>query len=401
MKKTVVVGVTGGIAAFKILELIKRLRAQGHRVIVIMTRSAAQIVSPKDFENVSGNKVLTELFKDGFDYKEILKRRKVEHVELAQSASLIVVTPATANVIAKLAGGIADDYLTTTILAATCPVVLCPSMNVSMWHHPATQKNIEILTSFGYHIIDPDSGMLACGYEGQGRLASIERIFQEIKQYMQKGESLKGKRIIVTAGGTKEPIDDVRFITNKSSGKMGVALAESCFLRGADVLLLRSNSSVRPRYNLKEKIFETADELKHILLKEVPMTDVCIHTAAVSDYVIPKMKSKLASDRSYTIRLTPRKKILDQIKKRNPKIFLMAFKAEVGLSNKQLIKEAQKRQKESRADVIVANHVGLPHLGFESDDNEVFIIDKKQTVTHVPKSPKRIVAEKIINHIFP
>ena len=399
MKHTIVVGVTGGIAAFKTLELVNKLKEQGHRVIVIMTRSAAQIVSPKEFEEASGNKVLMELFKDRFDYKEILKKRKVEHVEIAQSASLIVVAPATANIIAKLAGGIADDYLTTTILAATCPIILCPSMNVSMWHHPATQKNIAALKSFGYHIIDPDRGMLACGYEGQGRLASIETILEQIDTLTKLTSQLKGKKILITAGGTKEPIDDVRFITNKSSGKMGVAIAEKCFLRGAELLLLRSNSSVKPRYNFKEKTFETADELEQILLKEIPTTDVCIHTAAVSDYSIQKIKGKLASDATHSIKLKPRKKILDQIKKVNPRIVLVAFKAEVGLSDKDLIKEAQKRQKESHADMIVANHVGLPNQGFESDNNEVFIIDHKQTVTHIPLAPKRVIAEKIIDFL--
>jgi phosphopantothenoylcysteine decarboxylase/phosphopantothenate--cysteine ligase len=365
-----------------------------------MTPSAMKIVSSKDFEKASGEKVIHELFQKNFDYTKILKPRKVEHISLAQSASLIVIAPATANVIAKLAGGISDDYLTTTILAATCPIVLCPSMNVYMWHHPATQKNIAILKSFGYHIIDPDSGMLACGYEGQGRLASIDTILQQINQLTTLTKQPKGKRILVTAGGTKEPIDDVRFITNKSSGKMGAALAEACFLHDADVLLLRSNSSVRPRYHVKEKTFETADELESLLLKEIQTYDICIHTAAVSDFVIAKKRGKLLSNSSHVIKLNPRKKILDLIKKRNSKIFLVAFKAEVGLSNKALIAEAHKRQKESHADMIVANHVGLANLGFESDDNEVFIIDAQGHTTHIPLTSKRVVAEKIVDHIF-
>src|SRR3989344_3302779 len=176
MKKTIVVGVTGGIAAYKMVELVEKLKTQGNRTVVVMTPSAMKITSSKDFEKASGEKVISELFQKNFDYRKILKARKVEHISLVQSANLIVIAPATANIIAKLAQGIADDYLTTSILAATCPIIICPSMNVYMWHHPATQKNISILKSFGYHIIDPDSGMLACGYEGQGRLAAIETI---------------------------------------------------------------------------------------------------------------------------------------------------------------------------------------------------------------------------------
>lgn len=399
MRRTVVVGITGGIAAFKIVELVKRLTAKNLDVRVIMTRSAAKIVAPKEFEKTSGNPVLQELFRKNFDYKKILEKRRVEHIDVAQSAHLIVIAPATANVLAKLASGIADDYLTTTILAATCPIILCPSMNVYMWHHPATQKNIEILKSYGYHIIDPDSGMLACGYEGQGRLAAIETIENEINKYVSRTASLKDKRIIVTAGGTKEPIDEVRFISNKSSGKMGVALAEVCFLRGADVLLFRSKTSVKSRYNLKEKLFDTAEDLEHLLLQEVKHADMCIHTAAVSDFEVTKAKGKLSSESVRSIELHPRRKILDRIKEVNPKIFLVAFKAEVGLSDKDLIKEAQKRQKESNADIIVANHVGLPNQGFESDNNEVFIVNRNNSLTRIPLDNKRVIAQKIIDLI--
>lgn len=391
MKKTVVVGVTGGIAAFKILDLVEKLK-RDYRVVVTMTQSATKIVAPKVFEKTIGNKVLTELFEKNFDYRDVLKNRKVEHISLAQTANIIVVAPATANILAKLASGIADDYLTTTILAATCPIVLCPSMNVHMWHNPATQKNIKILKSFGYHIIDPDTGMLACGYEGQGRLAAIDTILTEIQKYLQKNQSLKNVRIVVTAGGTREPIDDVRFITNNSSGKMGVAVAEECFLRGAHVLLLRARSSVQPRYSISEKTFETADELEKHLDKE--RFDVCIHTAAVSDFSVTKTKGKLQSNKKYSLVLTPRQKILDRIKKKNPKAFLVGFKAEVGLTDEQLIEEAKKLP----ADMVVANHVGLPDRGFESDNNEVFVITKK--VYHIQLQNKRVIAERIIDELL-
>lgn len=390
MKQIIVVGVTGGIAAFKILELVAKLKRE-YRVVVIMTPSARKIVSPKEFEKVNGNKVLVDLFEKNFDYRDILRKRKVEHIEIAQSARLLVVAPATANVLAKLAHGISDDYLTTTILAATCPIVLCPSMNSHMWHHPATQKNIEILKSFGYHIIDPDSGMLACGYEGQGRLAAIKMIARHIDKLTKTTKQLKGKKVLVTAGGTREQIDDVRFITNKSSGKMGVALAEECFLRGADVLLLRARSSVQPRYNIAQKIFETADELEKNI--NIERFDICIHTAAVSDFSVTKTKGKLQSDKKYSLVLTPRQKILDRIRENNPKAFLVAFKAEVGLSDQQLIEKA----KMLHADMVVANHVGLPDRGFESENNDVFIVTK--SIKHIPLNSKRAIAEKIVDKL--
>ncbi len=392
MEQKIVLGVTGGIAAYKSLDLVKKLREGGIEVFVVMTPTAAKIVDPKEFEKASGNKVFQELFKKDFDYREILRKRKVEHIELAQSASLIVIAPATANVIAKLAAGIADDYLTTIVLAATCPIILCPSMNVYMWHHPAAQKNIETVKSYGYHIIDPDSGMLACGYEGQGRLASIETIHQEILTYLRRAKSLKGKKIIVTSGGTKEPIDDVRFITNKSSGKMGVAIAEESWLRGADVTLLRSRTSVKPRYTIKEKVFETADELEKLLLKEIPSFDICIHAAAVSDFSVKKTKGKLSSDKKYSLTLSPRKKILDALKKVNPKIFLVAFKAEP--PDQELIEKAKKRMKESAADMIVGNRISA----FGSDTNEIWIITKN-IVKHTGVKSKKEIAEKIIDEI--
>jgi len=266
MKKNILIGVTSGIAAYKVLELIKLLKNEGYEIFVIMTKGATKMVSLQDFERASGNKVYVNLFEKNFDYRKVLDKRKVEHIELADKADVMVIAPATANIIGKLAYGIADDFLTTTALAMTTPIIICPSMNVNMWGNPIVQENLAKLKSVGYQIIEPSSGMLACGYEGVGRLENVEIINKEINKLLERNDSLKNKKIIVTAGGTTEKIDEVRFITNRSSGKMGVALAEECYLRGADVLLLRAKNSVSPRYLIKEKIFEN---LKDVFGKDI------------------------------------------------------------------------------------------------------------------------------------
>ena len=281
MKPTVVVGVSGGIAAFKVLTLIKLLEKQQINIKVIMTRGATCIVGPKEFEKTSGHKVLVDLFEKDFDYRQILKARRVEHVDIAQSSQLIVVAPATANIIAKLAHGIADDYLTTTILAAICPIIICPSMNVHMWENPLVQENVAKLKKLGYRIIEPEEGTLACGYEGKGRLAHIQKIKEKVIHTLQTKNRLHGKKIIVTTGATIEKMDDVRFISNKSSGKMGVAIAEECYLQGANVLLLRSATSIEHHFPIAEKLFETSDQLAQFIKTCIPSCDVIFHTAAV------------------------------------------------------------------------------------------------------------------------
>jgi len=354
MKKTVVLGVTSGIAAFKSVELVKLLKKQEIEVFVIMTKSAAQMISPKEFEKATGNIVYTELFDKDFDYKDILKIRHVDHIDLADKASVFIIVPATANVIAKVVHGIADDFLTTTLLAAHCPVIICPSMNVNMWNNPATYDNISLLKKRGYIIIDPEIGMLACGYEGQGRLAHIETIHREAMRQLENSESLKGKKVIVTAGGVIEKIDNIRFIANKSSGKMGAAIAEECFLRGADVLLLRSKTAVAPRYLLPEKLFETFDDLSKLIVASVPKYDSIFHAAAISDfYVKNQHKGKVTSDLPLRLDLYPRKKILDEIKKLNPHILLIAFKAQWGLDKKDVLSIAQDKFNNSKADTVV------------------------------------------------
>jgi len=400
MKKNILIGVTSGIAAYKVLDLIKLLKNEGHEVFVIMTKGATEMISSKDFEKASGNKVYVNLFEKNFDYRKVLDQRKVEHIELADKADVMVIAPATANIIGKLSSGIADDFLTTTTLAITSPIILCPSMNVNMWTNPLVQENLAKLKSVGYQIIEPTSGMLACGYEGVGRLEDIQTIKNEIDQQIKRTNSLKEKKIIITAGGTIEKIDEVRHIANRSSGKMGVAIAEECYLRGADVLLLRAKSSVRPRYLIKEKIFNTAENLIKLIKENIKNTDLFFQVAAVSDYKVEQpYKGKLSTNKFIDLKLVPQIKIVDQIKKLSPKTILIAFKAEYNLGEKLLIKKATEKLKESRADVIVANDISRKDRGFESDNNEIYIISANKSVKKIPLSSKREIARKIVEFL--
>lgn len=400
MKKTVVLGVSSGIAAYKTLELVKLLKKEGINVFVIMTKHACRMVSPQEFEKASGNKIYSQLFEKNFDYKNILKVRKVDHIALADSADLVIIVPATANIIAKLAHGIADDFLTTTVLATTAPILLCPSMNVHMWNNPIVQENVAQLRTHGFHIIEPTSGMLACGYEGEGRLADVQNIYREIKTLLSYTSSLQGKRILVTAGGTIEKIDNVRFISNRSSGKMGIAIAEECFLRGADVLLLRAKNSVKPRYLIQEKIFTTSDDLFSLVKENIKSVDIFFHVAAVSDFRVQNFyKGKLPSEKRAAITLEPREKIINRIRELNPHIKLIAFKAEYGLTESELVKKTQEKLLAWNADAVVANDISRNDSGFESNMNEVYVVLKNGEVKKIGHDLKRNVAREIVEYM--
>lgn len=397
---TVVLGVTSGIAAYKTLELVKKLRDDNVDVFVIMTEKATQMIDAKEFEKVSGHQILTQLFEENFDYKEVLKDRKVEHIALADKADVMIIAPATANIIAKLAHGISDDFLTTTALAVTAPIVICPSMNVHMWHNPAVQENVKKLKSLGYIIIDPTAGMLACGYEGVGRLAEINDIQNEILNQLQRTNSMQGKKVLITAGGTKEKIDDVRFITNRSSGRMGAAIADACFERGAEVLLLRAKNSIAPRYHMQEKLFETAEELSSLVKKYAPVYDICFHSAAVSDFSVKnKIQGKLSSDKEAVLQLEPQKKIIEQIKKINSHIKLIAFKAEYESDQNILKQLAYKKLKESHADAVIANDISQKDRGFEAENNEVIIVIANGESKFFSLNSKKIIADNIVDYI--
>ncbi|MGI8420299.1 MAG: bifunctional phosphopantothenoylcysteine decarboxylase/phosphopantothenate--cysteine ligase CoaBC [Candidatus Levyibacteriota bacterium] len=397
--KTIILCITGGIAAFKALELIKNLRKDGYATIVIMTKSATQMIDPKEFKKVSGNDVYSDLFEENFDYKTVLAKRQVDHIQVADAAALFVILPATANIIAKIAHGIADDFLTTSILATKAPVLFCPSMNVNMWTNPIVQENLTKIKRQGYYVIDPDSGALACGYEGKGRLADLKKITEEIHDQMRKTEELKGKRIIITAGGTIEPIDDIRFITNRSSGKMGAALAEACYQRGADVLLLQAKHAVSPRFPIIQHTFETADELEALIRTYCPHYDICFHAAAISDYSLAsQQKGKLSSSHKLSLDLVPREKTLTVIKRANPSLKLIAFKAEWDVHEKEFSIIASKKIKQFNLDAILANDMSKKNHGFEVDTNEVFIFLKNGEKKKFPLTTKRELAGQIIDY---
>ena len=267
--KKVVIGISSGIAAYKVIEIIKNLKTKGLDVEVIMTHHASEMVNPSFFEEVSGHKVHIDLFPSGFNYKDIVEKREVEHIKLADSASVFLIIPATANIISKIAGGIADDFLTTTVLAITCPVLVFPSMNVHMWENQIIQENIVKLKKHGFIIVAPDAGLLACGYSGTGRLPKSGKIVQEVLTVLEKGSRLKGKNILVTGGATSEPIDAVRVLSNRASGKMGAAIAEACYRAGAEVTFMHPESSVPVNSGVKEVIFHTSKELEMMIKNSI------------------------------------------------------------------------------------------------------------------------------------
>lgn len=396
-KKTLLLGITGGIAAVKVPELIKLLRKEEIEVLPVMTESARRIVDHKVVERVSKRQVYTDLFGSDFDAKRVLETRRVDHIEVVDRADLAVVVPATANILGKLANGIADDFLTTTLLATTCPILLWPSMNVHMWLNPVVQENIERLKRYGYLILGPVSGELACGYEGVGRLPDIAVIKEEIVTLLNKTDALHGKTILVTAGGTTEKIDEVRTMTNRSSGKMGVAVAEACYLRGAKVVLVRAKQAVTPRYPMEEYVFETAEELLSWLRRFSPKADICFQVAAVSDFTVGKKRGKIDSDRPVMLRLVPRRKLYQEIKKINPDIFLVTFKAEWRKSHEELERIAQATLAHEPIDAMVVNDVGKANRGFEVDTNEVIVFRKGRKRRLLSLKSKRELAGEIVD----
>ena len=395
-----VLGVTSGIAAYKSLELLKSLRKKGIHTVVAMTESATKMVSKEEFQEASGSKVYVDLFETGFSYKDILELRKVDHIALADEADVVVIAPATANIIAKIAHGIADDFLTTMLFATRASVIICPSMNVHMWENPLLQENVARIKKLGYQIIDPEEGALACGYQGKGRLAHIRKIEKSIIHTFQAKNRLRGKKIIVTAGATIEKMDDVRFISNKSSGKMGVAIAKECYLQGANVLLLRSETSIGSGFPIAEKLFETTDQLVQLVQTYVPSHDVMFHAAAVSDFQVAKSrKGKVLTNKNLVLTFKPTKKIITNIKKLNPKIKLIAFKAEFGLSEKSVYRIAKNKMIESRADAIVVNDVSRKDRGFLVDTNEVFLLTKDGRRKKIPLASKREIALRLVDFL--
>ncbi len=399
--KNVVIGVSSSIACYKILNLIKKLKKLKANVYVIMTENATKMVSVSEFEKVA-NEVRVNLFDPKFNYKDYIKKNKpIKHISFADIADLFIICPATANTIAKISHGIADDLLTSSILATLAPVLIAPAMNVKMWNNPLTQENVEKLRKLGYILIDPEYGDLACGYKGVGRLADLDKIVNRITAIINKRNSLKGKKILVTAGATVEEIDPVRVITNKSSGKMGVYIAEEAFLRGADVTLIRGANSVEPRIPLKDIKINSAKDLFNGIKNNIKDRDIIMHAAAVSDFEVNNKKNeKIKSGQELYLELAPTTKILENIKKLKKNIFLVGFKAEYNVSEKELISRSYELLKSANADLIVANDVGKKGRGFDIETNEVFVVDKERKVKHFGLNHKRVIGDKVLDYVF-
>jgi phosphopantothenoylcysteine decarboxylase / phosphopantothenate---cysteine ligase len=387
----VVLGVSGGIAAYKTPDLVRRLRDIGAEVRVIMTPNAARFVTPLALATVSEHGVIVEQWGDP-------ERGGVDHVELARWAELLLIAPATANVIAKLAVGIADDALTTYAVAHRAAVVVAPAMNTFMLQHPTVRQNLETLRARGVVVLDPDSGLLACGDEGAGRMPDPPAIAEFVKRHL-GAKDLDGRSIVVTAGPTREAIDPVRYISNRSSGKMGYALAEAAARRGARVTLISGPTSLTPPSGISVERVTTALEMRDAVMRSLDGADVVIKAAAVADYApaeaaASKIKKESRGDAlTLTLQRTP--DILAEIAAASPRPFVVAFAAETESV------EANAREKLLRknADLIVANDVADASIGFDADQNEVLVIARDGSATKIERAPKIVVANRILDLI--
>ena len=389
--KTVVIGVSGGIAVYKTLDVISRLRKLGVNVNVIMTKSATEFVTPLSFQSLSQNYVVCDMFEDP-------KTWDVEHISLAKRADVFLIAPATANVIGKIANGIADDMLTTTVMATKAKVLIAPAMNTNMYENPILQRNINTLKELGYNFVEPESGRLACGDTGKGKLASPETIVDEVVKLLSKGQDLKGKSIIVTAGPTVESIDPMRYITNRSTGKMGYSIAKEAIERGADVTLITGPTNLTPPQNLKKLVkIESAKDMYEAVLENLDENDVVIKSAAVADYKPKNYSNKKIkkSDDDLVIELDRNKDIAQEIGKIKNNKILVGFAAETN----DLIENAILKIKKKNLDFIVANDLTKEGAGFGVDTNIVKIIDKEGNITEYPKMKKEEVANIILDKI--
>lgn len=389
--KTVVIGVSGGIAVYKTLDVVSRLRKLGVNVNVIMTKSATEFVTPLSFQSLSQNYVVCDMFEDP-------KTWDVEHISLAKRADVFLIAPATANVIGKIANGIADDMLTTTVMATKAKVLIAPAMNTNMYENPILQRNINTLKELGYNFVEPESGRLACGDTGKGKLASPETIVDEVVKLLSKEQDLKGKSIIVTAGPTIESIDPMRYITNRSTGKMGYSIAKEAIERGADVTLITGPTNLTPPQNLKKLVkIESAKDMYEAVLENLDENDVVIKSAAVADYKPKNYSNKKIkkSDDDLVIELDRNKDIAQEIGKIKNNKILVGFAAETN----DLIENASLKIKKKNIDFIVANDLTKEGAGFGVDTNIVKIIDKEGNITEYPKMKKEEVANIILDKI--
>jgi phosphopantothenoylcysteine decarboxylase/phosphopantothenate--cysteine ligase len=389
MSANIILGVTGGIAAYKSVQIASDLTKLNHNVYTIMTESAAEFVSPLTFHSITHLPVESKLFST--------TTSEVKHIGLADKADLFLVAPATANFIAKAAAGTADDLLTTVLLAAQAPIMIAPSMNVHMFENPVVQRNLKTLDELGYKIITPDTGYLACGYTGKGRLPEPKRFVEEVKRELAK-KDLNNKKVVITAGPTRESIDPVRFLTNHSSGKMGYALAKAASNRGAEVKLISGPSELETPLGVDLTKIETAEELKKEVFNEFENADIIIMAAAVSDYRPKEVSSQKIkkSDGDLVLKLERTTDILAELGKiKKTSQLLIGFAAET----ENLLENAQKKLSKKQADYIIANDISNKNIAFGSDKNQVNILSE-EGIIQLPLAEKEELAHKIFDYIL-
>jgi phosphopantothenoylcysteine decarboxylase/phosphopantothenate--cysteine ligase len=389
----IALGVSGGIAAYKAAELVRQFQDRGVRVQVVMTAAAQEFVKPLTFAALSGEKVITNLFGAGAEQPNI--DSAVEHIAVAQSIDALVVAPATADILAKFAQGIAADFLSTLYLATTAPVVVAPAMNVNMWEHPATRANVEILKHRGVRVVEPDAGYLACGMTGPGRLASNEAIVAAVMQALGAAQDLAGEVVLITAGPTREPIDPVRYIGNRSSGRMGYALAEAALRRGARVVLVTGPTALNPPGAAEVVSVQTAEEMRQAVLARLPEATIVVKAAAVADYR-PRQRSeqKIKRRGAMSLDLEPTPDILAEVSSKRTSQIIVGFAAET----ENVLENARKKLASKAVDAIVVNDVSRKGIGMDSERNAVTILTPTN-VQEVPESSKWEVAHRVLDAV--
>jgi phosphopantothenoylcysteine decarboxylase / phosphopantothenate---cysteine ligase len=390
----VALGVTGGIAAYKAAEIVRLLQDRGLRVQVIMTRAAQEFIRPLTFAALSGEKVITGMFSSGEEPSPNIDSA-IEHIAVAQSIDALLVAPATADVLAQFAQGISGDFLTTLYLATTAPVVVAPAMNVNMWNHAATQANLEILRRRGVRIVEPGSGYLACGMTGSGRLAENEAIVSAVLEALGAAQDLSDETVLITGGPTREKIDPARYLTNRSSGRMGYALAEAALRRGARVLLVSGPTALTPPGAAEVTRVESAEQMRDAVLNLLPQATMVIKSAAVSDYrakVVSPQKMKRKGP--VTLELEPTDDILKEISARKQAQIVVGFAAET----ENVLENARQKLAAKNLDAIVVNDVSREGIGFDSERNQVTIITHDEVI-EVPETTKWEVAQRVLDQV--
>ncbi|HKV26358.1 MAG TPA: bifunctional phosphopantothenoylcysteine decarboxylase/phosphopantothenate--cysteine ligase CoaBC [Candidatus Acidoferrum sp.] len=393
----ITLGVTGGIAAYKAAELVRLLQQDGFTVQVVMTRGAREFVTPLTFAALSGQKVITDLFEKSEGGDANLESA-IEHIAVAQRTDLLLVAPATADIIAKFARGIADDFLSTLYLATTAPVLIAPAMNVNMWNHAATQENVELLRGRGVVVVQPAEGYLACGMTGEGRLASQEAILNAVRETLHAQKDLRGETVLITAGPTCEDLDPVRYLTNRSSGKMGYAVAEAAANRGAKVLLISGPVNLEAPAGVNLISVRSAEEMKQAVLQSFPGCTIAIFSAAVADYRPAQRRAEKIkrTGQPVSLELEPTPDILASVVGAKGRAIVVGFAAET----QNVAENARKKLAAKNADLIVANDVTAEGAGFDLDTNIVTLFSRDGRDLPLPKLKKADVAQRILDEIL-